>query len=175
MMPSALRLARLIAGSAALLLVARSGHADEQASYKAAIVYNIIRFAEFDGRQVRSSVEPLRLCAVTSDAFSAALAGLEGRRVGSRTLDVRLIGSLSDAGAGCDIAYVGSDTVVRRPPPDVLLIGDAPDFTKNGGAVGLIRLGRQIRFEINIAAAKAAGVTFSSKLLRLASDIRNGN
>lgn len=158
-----------------MLLAAGPACADEQASYKAAIVYNIIRFAEFDGQPARPSVEPLRFCATASDPFSAALSGLEGRRIGSRTLDVRLVGSLSDASAGCDIAYVGNETAVRRLPPDVLLIGDAPDFTRNGGAVGLIRLGRQIRFEINIAAARAAGVTFSSKLLRLASDVRAGN
>jgi hypothetical protein len=53
----------------------------------------------------------------------------------------------------------------------VLTIGEAPGFAREG-AVGLVTIGRQTRFEINTQAARSAGVVLSSQLLRLAIAIK---
>ncbi len=141
-------------------------------SYKAAIVYNIIRFAEF--ATPRSSAT-IRLCAPASEAISGELTSLNGRRIAERTLDVRVLPASADYG-GCDVIYVGTNATLRRGlPKGVLTIGEEPNFTDAGGGVGLTRLGRQIRFEINMTSARDAGVNFSSKLLRLATAVHGMN
>ena len=45
---------------------------------------------------------------------------------------------------------------------------DSRDFLRQGGMISLNARGGRIRFEINLAAAREAGLTLSSHLLRLA-------
>jgi len=55
---------------------------------------------------------------------------------------------------------------VRRP--GVLTVSDIPGFAKAGGVIEIFIEGGKLRFAINVAAAKRAGLTISSRLLRLA-------
>jgi hypothetical protein len=50
----------------------------------------------------------------------------------------------------------------------VLTVGEPSGFARSGGAIGLVFRDGRIAFEINPAAAARAGLTVSSKLLRLA-------
>jgi hypothetical protein len=49
----------------------------------------------------------------------------------------------------------------------VLTVSDAEGFTSQGGVIGLLLEDDRVRFEIGVAAAQAAGLQISSKLLRL--------
>ncbi len=163
-----------LAACAALQLAAvRPAQAQTSpAAYKAAIVFNIIRFAEFAA--TRSSAT-INLCAPATEAISSELQGLAGRRIAERTLSVRLITGSGNYD-GCDVIYAGTNASLRRSlPKGALTIGEEPNFTNAGGGVGLTRLGRQIRFEVNIESARDAGVHFSSKLLRLATAVHGMN
>lgn len=145
---------------------------DAHESYKAAIIYNIIRFAEF-GPNFGSGQDRLQLCSFSSEPLADALMQLRGKRVGSRQLEFRRVSGPAEM-ASCDIAYLGmSASAMRAMPRGPLLISEAPGFAEAGGSVELIRLGRQIRFEINVGSARRLGVSFSSKLLRLAAGVRD--
>lgn len=50
----------------------------------------------------------------------------------------------------------------------VLTVSDNDNFLERGGIVKFFTLDKMVRFEINLAAAKAADIKISSKLLRLA-------
>jgi hypothetical protein len=50
----------------------------------------------------------------------------------------------------------------------VLTVGDVTDFSRQGGVVRFFNENNKIRIRINLEAAKAANLTISSKLLRLA-------
>jgi hypothetical protein len=50
-----------------------------------------------------------------------------------------------------------------------LTVGDTDRFVETGGMINFVKEGKKIRFEINEAAAKRAGLRVSSKLLSLAS------
>ncbi len=50
----------------------------------------------------------------------------------------------------------------------ILTVSDMEDFARNRGMIRLFTSDNKIRFRINPEAAKAANVTISSKLLRLA-------
>src|SRR5205814_4728504 len=53
----------------------------------------------------------------------------------------------------------------QRP---VLTVGEAPDFLRRGGIIAFIVDGGRVRFDINLAAASARGLTLSSRLLQVA-------
>ena len=53
----------------------------------------------------------------------------------------------------------------------VLTVSDQPDFAASGGMIGMIRLDNRLQFEINVGAAREAGLRVSSNLLRLARSI----
>jgi hypothetical protein len=51
---------------------------------------------------------------------------------------------------------------------NILTVGDAEDFALRGGMIQLVTEKNKIRMRINLEAVKAAGLTISSKLLRVA-------
>ena len=50
----------------------------------------------------------------------------------------------------------------------ILTVSDLPDFTSRGGMIELYMEKNKIRMRISLAVVKAAGLSISSKLLRLA-------
>jgi hypothetical protein len=112
------------------------------------------------------------LCVDPSEPLASALARLEGQPVGGRKLHVR---TTQAPGPGCHLAFMsisaGPAQIATLKRQGVLTVGEAPDFAKSG-AIGLVSIGRQIRFEINATTAREAGVTLSSQLLRLATRVR---
>jgi hypothetical protein len=158
----------VLAGPAA----AGTGAGDQDRDLKAAIIYNFARFAVWPPGRFADQTAPVVLCVDPSDPLLPALDRLEGQPVGRRRLQVR---ATAQSGAGCHLAYVTDATspaaVASLHRQGVLTIGDAPGFARSG-AIGLVSVGRQIRFEVNTTAAAAAGVKLSSQLLRLAMVVR---
>ncbi|SME95312.1 YfiR family protein [Desulfovibrio gilichinskyi] len=54
---------------------------------------------------------------------------------------------------------------VKNKP--ILTIGQNPDFLRMGGIINLVESGSRMKLQVNICAARKAGLTISSKLLKL--------
>jgi hypothetical protein len=54
----------------------------------------------------------------------------------------------------------------------VLTVSDLPGFTGNGGMIQFMLRENKVRFEVNLTAAEKAGLTLSSQLLKVATDVR---
>ena len=50
----------------------------------------------------------------------------------------------------------------------MLWVGESERYVERGGAIGFFLDGQKVRFEINPKAARRAGLTVSSRLLRVA-------
>ena len=156
----------------AALTLAGSGPAvagEDPAGLKAALIFNLLRFVDFTN--VTSNGQ-LRLCLPRGVEGRSALTALDGRSLGNRNIEIRV----TDPGSaqGCDAIYLGNADAgqvrqVRRV--GLLIIGDGPAFIGAGGMIGLVRMGNQVRFEVNNRAARQSSITISSKLLRLAARI----
>ena len=152
---------------------ARQTSAPPDAGARAAIIYNFTRFSSWDASRFATPSSPVVLCIQPRHALAAHLAAFDGRLVGDRSLRVR---QTADFDRSCHAAVVGQtdansarlDSLARE---GVLTIGDSEGFIANG-AIGIITVGRQIRFEINNRNARSAGVVLSSSLLRLAVVVR---
>lgn len=107
----------------------------------------------------------------------AAFRTLEGLSVRKRAIRVEGIHDNSDLGQ-CTLIYLTDDyaslrgaLLSRTRGQSVLTIGETSGFARDGGMIGLVFVGKKLRFEINLTAAKAGDLEISSQLLGLAKDI----
>lgn len=152
---------------------ARQAAPSGDAAARAAIIYNFTRFSTWRDDRFANATSPVVLCIQPRHALAASLASFDGRPVGSRTLRVKRTTALD---SGChaavvDAADADAANLASLSRAGVLTIGDSRGFIGHG-AIGMITVGRQIRFEINNRVARDAGVVLSSRLLRLAVAVR---
>lgn len=144
---------------------------------KAAYLANFAKFVEWPAGAI-SGGNPIPICIVGEDPFGGALdAALSGESVNGHALVARRIGSMRDVD-GCRILFISSSEAVNefamasieRTP--VLTVSDVPGFLKHGGMIEFVLDANRVRFEINLAAARMAGLNLSSELLRVATSVR---
>lgn len=145
---------------------------------KAAILYNFAEFAEWPADAFKEPRAPLRMCVLGTDSFGAAMNSIHGKRIRNRTLVTTRIGEAKDA-AQCHMLFISASErdrldsilgdVAEQP---ILTVADMPRFARAGGIIALKVVDNRFRLEINIDAAKKAGLKLSSKLLRLAETVR---
>ena len=140
---------------------------------KAAFLFNFAQFAEWPARAFPGTRAPLVIGILGEDPFGAYLDELvKGEKVGERPLTVRRCRDPKDV-AGCHILFISrseADRLEQIMPPlkgqSVLTVSDADAFTRQGGLVRLVTDNGKIRLRINVEAAKACGLTISSKIIR---------
>lgn len=151
---------------------------DLEQRVKAAFLYNVAKFVDWpadpDGR--------LDVCLYGDTQFAELVAGeLGDKRVAGRPVAVHALATLP-AGRDCQMLYhgvyadgaraaAGLRALAGQP---VLTIGEASDFLRQGGIMRLKRVEGKLRFEVKLAAVENSGLAISSKLLRLAQIVRDG-
>jgi hypothetical protein len=143
-------------------------------SVKAAYVYNFTRFVSWPADSPLSNAAAFFIGVLDDEPLAAAVeTAVRGRTFGGRPFVVRRFPTADDV-VPCPVLYVGRRqagnlarvrTILRGWP--VLTVSDAEGFASRGGVIGLFLEDRRIRFEVAAAAARAAGLGVSSKLLRL--------
>lgn len=144
---------------------------------KAAILYNFAKFTRWPAEAFDSVDAPLQLCVIGVDPFREALATIDGKRVGSRSLRTRLIADTAMIGA-CHVLFVSvseserlAEVLAAASDAAVLTVADIPDFARAGGIITLNIVEDRTRFDVNRLAADRAGLALSAKLLRLADTV----
>ena len=151
---------------------ARAADSLEQARVKAAFVLNFMKFTAWPEPRT-ADAGTLTLCATDGHPLAGQLHELEGRDV--RGLGVRLVHHGGDDIRSCDVVFVAAAdastlqalqrATAARP---ILTISDRAGFIDHGGMIEMKLVNGRTRFDINLAAARAAGLTLSSQLLKLA-------
>jgi len=145
------------------------------AQVKAAYLYNFAKFVGWPAVALGDADAPFVLCFLGTDPVGAAARELlSGKSVQGRPLVVRQAVDL-EAADGCHLIFVGRGEEPRldailatlRGTP-VLVVSDVEHFSERGGMIELVTTGQRIRFAIDAAAARSAGLSLSSQLLELA-------
>jgi hypothetical protein len=132
------------------------------------------RFAQFvDWPAERTPNAPIVIGVVGVDPFGSYLDELvAGEQLGTHPFEIRRYRQPADVDA-CDILFVSHSELLRlgeilgrigRRP--ILTVSDIEDFARRGGVVELATERNRILLKVNIAAARSANLTLSSKLLR---------
>lgn len=143
---------------------------------KAAYLYNFSQFVEWPS--TAATADFFRICVLGTDPFGRVLdevvAGqkLDGVRVVARRI------SRPDEANGCRVLFISSSESDGLPRilaalvnSAVLTVSEIPRFTQSGGMIGFVLEDNRVRFEVNAAAARRAGLKLSSQLLKLAVNV----
>jgi len=141
---------------------------------KAGFLYNFIAFTEWPAK-VGSS---LSLCVYGADPFGEELNVLRGKSVNGRSLAIRSVSNPAQA-KGCQVVFVSSSVIDSLPRlldalqgEPVLTVADSTGALDSGVGINMLVRQSKIAFEINLVATRRAKLNVSSKLLRLASEVR---
>lgn len=161
--------------ASAWLLGATSAWSEDLPEYrlKAAFLYNFAAFTEWPA-DVGAT---LTLCIHGADPFGSEIDALNGKSAGSRRIEVARKSSL-EALKGCQIVFVSASAAGQLPRVidavrslPVLVIADTPGTLRQGAMLNMNLVQGRVTFEANLAAARSARLTLSSKLLRLATEV----
>jgi len=149
---------------------------------KAVFLYHFAQFVEWPPGTFASPQAPLVIGVLGKDPFGAFLDQIvSGESVDHRGLRVRRYARVEDVDA-CQILFISPSGSSELGPilqalkgRSILTVGDASDFARAGGMIGLVTADNRIRFRINLGAAKAAHLTLSSNLLRPAEIVATEN
>ncbi len=141
---------------------------------KAAFLFNFATFTQWPKHDNTS----LLLCVYGDAPFGHHLHAIAGRMVGARSLQVHRISSVDTLG-GCNMVFITRpmignlgrvlDNLNGRP---VLTVADSPGAMENGVMLNMDSSAGRISFSANLASARRQGLTLSSKLLNLATEIK---
>lgn len=153
----------------------RPATASGDLAVKVRLTLSLARFTEWPLE--RPPGDPVRLCVLHQapevlEAFRAQQAQpINGRRL--------VVTDAAGAdGAACQVLFVhasGRPVVAwfeQSLRQSTLTVSDADGFLPAGGMVELVSVNDSIRFDVNLAALRAARLTLSSQVLRLARRVR---
>lgn len=163
--------------------LAWSAHAEIPKEYqvKAAFLFNFTQFVGWPTNAFSGTDAPFTIGVLGDNPFGDFLKEtVRGEKAGGHQIVVKHCQQANDAG-DCQILFISASESKRLKSVlaalkgrKILTVGDTEGFAKNGGVIRLVTEQNKIRFQINLEAAKAAGLTVSSKLLRLAEIVEPG-
>jgi hypothetical protein len=162
-----------------------------QLRIEGAFLVNFIRYTDWPVQRFDYAGSPYVISVVgsgeaaeTISAVSAAAGTIRGRRVTvQRVRFDKSMGATTRRDAvrrlrGSHLVFVADgdgdmDVDVRQvlaavEGASVLTVSDIPGFAAGGGMLGLVRSGRHLAIEANPTAIRAAGISVSAKVLKLA-------
>jgi hypothetical protein len=157
------------------LLPWSAAQAADEASLKAAIVYNLMLYVEWPPSVRASAGGPWVLCVPPTHPAAGAMRLLDGRPLREGLLQVT--NRLPSGSSGpCHAALVSTADLrgeqADLPARGVLVISEDERGSHPAASIVLQRVDGRMAFRVDLRAARAAQLQLSSKLLRLAREIQ---
>jgi hypothetical protein len=147
---------------------------------KAVFLFNFAHFVQWPAGTFATSTQPFVIALAGGEELVPYLEEVvRGETVNGHPLRVTPLRGAPQGGAG-HILFIGRSAAAQLPrilqdaPPGALTVSDLPDSARNGVMIELVNERNRIRLRVNLAAARAAGLTISSNLLRPAEIVGNG-
>jgi hypothetical protein len=160
-------------------LAAQEGKPSEY-RVKAVYLYNFGKFVQWPagiGSEGPEKVFPI--CILGHNPFGLALDDtVKDENIEGLPLVAKRIERVEDVD-NCRILFIDSSekdrlikTLQALQSKPMLTVSDMPDFCNRGGMIQFVLQADKIRFEVNLAPAEKAGLTFSSQLLKVATSVQ---
>lgn len=138
-------------------------------------LFNFAQFVEWPAGAFENAQSPLVIGVLGSDPFGRFLDDVvNGERVNGHVLAIRRYRKIEDV-EHCHVLFVsGSEgphvakIAQALQGRAILTVCDWEGLARHGAIIRFLNEDDRVRLQINLAAAKAAGLTISSKLLRSA-------
>jgi YfiR/HmsC-like len=163
-------------GILALLVSGADAQETKRGEYevKAAFIYNFLKFVQWPDKAFSENPSTINVCIVGEDPFGSAIKIFQGEKVSNKTIEINRPESLHGV-KNCQVLFISRSEKERLPQIlkairglNILSIGDTDMFEHQGVIINFSLVQDKVRFEIDINAARQAGIRISSKLLSLA-------
>jgi hypothetical protein len=146
---------------------------------KAGFVYNFAKLVEWPPALAQKD-QPIVIGILGSDQFADVLDGvIAGKTLDGRHFLIKRLRNQEFRDCHCHMLFVAKaenarlDEIISfEKSASVLTISETSDFAKRGGIIALILEDNKVHFQVNVDAAKHAGLTISSRLLALATIVQ---
>lgn len=151
------------------------------AQVEAVFLFNFSQFVDWPPQAFAAANSPIVIGVLGEDPFGGTLDEVvRGEVVNGRALAVRRFQSIEQL-LDCQILFISRTERSRLAPileklkgRSILTVSDLEGFARYGGMIRFVLMDNKIRLRINLEAAKSAGLTLSSKLLRPAQIVSPG-
>lgn len=147
---------------------------------KAVYLYNFTKFVSWPENTRAEASQTINICILGKNPFSSLLEPVTHMKSQDKSLTVEGIDDLHALEKkNCQILFISGsekDTIAdllkktdRRP---ILTVSDIDGFAQHNGMIGFVVKDGKVRLEINLSAARQAGLKISAKLLEIATVIQ---
>lgn len=181
-----LHLRRAAAMCVPLLLISAAGiraqgHPSEY-DVKAAYLFAFGKFVQWPAAAAGPPKGRFAICVLGQDPFGAALDSIVAQgRIDGMTAVARRI-SKAEQITQCRVVFISSSEekqlnqiLASLDKAQILTVSDIAGFARRGGMIEFVLDGKNVRFDVNLAAARSAGLVLSSELLKVALNVRDGS
>lgn len=149
---------------------------------KAAYLYNFSRFVEWPQQMPHNPGDYFLICILGDNPFGNALADIVSHEhVNGMSVLTKQVLTPEDV-AGCRMLFISYSERNRLKHilstldhTSVLTVSDLPQFTEHGGMIQFVVEDNHVRFQVNVATAKRAGLAMSSELLKVAVGVESNS
>jgi hypothetical protein len=147
---------------------------------KAAFLINFPKYVTWPPEAFADTNSPVVVAVLGDSRLAEELGRMTADRVvEGRPFVVKMVGKDRGVPPGSHLLFIAdaerqhaADLLQQVKKSNILTVGESDGFLDRGGVVNFVRRDRKIRLEINLAAARQAHLTISSKLLNLADLVR---
>ena len=160
-------------------LAGAAAPAASETQVKAIFIYNFARYVEWPVSAFATSNAPIVIGVLGTDPFGDNLQhDVDGKTVNGRPFVIKHFAADSEW-TGCQILFISHSEASRVAAIltktsllPILTVGEDDSFAQNGGIVNFVLKNGNVRLEIDLAAARKAGLAISSKLLAVADVVK---
>jgi hypothetical protein len=156
-----------------------AGAALPEYQVKALFLLNFTKYVEWPPNAFAASDTPITIGLDGESKLGEALKSVvAGKTIGGRTIVIRQVESSDDL-SQCHILFIsGAESsrfhqiIEKIDALPILTVGEDAAFANSGGIVNFVLRNGNVRLEIDLSAAKKAGLTISSRLLAVADVVK---
>lgn len=142
---------------------------------KAALLFKFLRFVKWPESATASEDATFRIGVLGKDPFGSTLNDtMAGKSVGTQPIAILRSQKLEDV-LECAVLFICASEEDRLEPiltaarkASMLTVGDTDGFAEQGVMINLVIREKKVKFQINYAAAREAGIEVDAQLLKLA-------
>ena len=146
---------------------------------KSLFLLNFSKYVDWPAAAFDAAAAPIVIGLLGETNLNEALqTAVAGKIIGGRRVVIQLVAADGEIGK-CHILFVSTSETKRvgeilgkiKALP-VLTVGEIDQFMDEGGAINFVKKEGKVRLEINLTAARLAGLEISSKLLSVADTVK---
>lgn len=150
------------------------GFKDEGNEYtiKALFIYNFTKYIEWPEQNIS---EHFKIGVMGEPIMNEKLAGiLQGKKIYNRAFEIKTVNTIDEV-AGCQILIISKNAndklkpvIDRYSKNEILIVTEYKNMATKGAGMNLIEKDQRMKFEMNDASIKKAGLKIASQLYELA-------